>query len=152
MWNKLNSKYYDIPDLKPYLKEVNNPKKIKFYSYGHKLGNIFHLQIRLGRSNLNAHRFQIGLSDTTACACGAKSEDNKHFILKCPNYGNQRVHMLDGIKALFPNKFARMSQPAIIHLLLHGLPEDDTHETIHKNKIIAKLFQTFILSSKRLCN
>ena len=148
--NNLNNRFHTIPELRDHLKNTQNPPKIRYYNLGSKLGNIFHLQLRVGRSNLNEHRFQIGLSNNPGCECSAKSENTKHFVLKCPKYDHIRNTLLDELKEIIPTKLSRISQPALLDILLHGLPESENSGIHQKNKIIAKSFQTFLLKSKRL--
>ena len=54
--------------------------KFKDFNVGHKSNNQLHAQLRLGRSKLNSHLHQIGLSITPACKCG-QLESVKHFLL-----------------------------------------------------------------------
>ena len=61
-----------------------NPTKVKHYPNGSKLGNKVMTQItqiRVGRSELNSHRFTIGLSENPEYICHTKQESSLHFIL-----------------------------------------------------------------------
>ena len=154
IWNKLPTKYYDINELKQYLKYNLFPPKARYNNIGSKLGNMFHTQLRVSRSNLSSSRFQIGLEGTPECDCGAKNESLKHFILQCNKYNLIRVELLNNIKTIIGNGFDRFSQPKIIDTLLFGLPDNPDNPTDRHlwqiNKKIASSFQSYLLRTKRL--
>ena len=59
----------DICEFKFRLKIHLKPKKQKHFRRGTKRGNSLLTQLRVGRSQLNAHKFTLGLSDTDKCVC-----------------------------------------------------------------------------------
>ena len=63
-----------LPDFKDKLKIDMKPNKIKHFSKGSKIGNMLMTRIRMDRSDLNLHKFVIGLSDNPICMCHAKQE------------------------------------------------------------------------------
>ena len=71
LWNTLPSSIQslDLYDFKLQLKLVIKPLKIKHKSMGSKIGNCFLTRIRVGRSDLNLHKFTIGQIDKPECMC-----------------------------------------------------------------------------------
>ena len=67
-------------------KHYNVRKPPHFYSLGTKLGNKLHTRLRLKTSELNAHLFRIGLTQSPQCRCGYKKEGSRHFILLCESF------------------------------------------------------------------
>ena len=64
-WNKLPQKMKAVRKInvfKTYLGTMFKPCKDKLYSFGSKTGNSYHTQLRVGRSQLNGHLFEIGLA------------------------------------------------------------------------------------------
>jgi hypothetical protein len=51
-------------------------KKNELYNFRSKIGNSYQTQLRVGRSQLNGHLFEIGLSNTPSCLCGHKWESD----------------------------------------------------------------------------
>ena len=73
----------DLIKFKNQLKVDLKPPKIKHYSKGMKQSNILLTRLRVGRSDLNLHKFSIGLTDTPECMCHAKEESTLHYFLEC---------------------------------------------------------------------
>ena len=125
------------------------PVKNKLYSYGSKLGNKLQTQLRLGRSQLNSHLYDVGLSLTKKCACGSPIEDTYHMIFNCPNYADIRTDLFDGLENCLVKKIKFYSKNQLMKILLFGENTED-NERFPFNKIIFRKFQTFLLKSKRL--
>ena len=68
-----------MTEFKRELSNLYKPKKVKHYKVGAKIKNSLHTQLRVGRTYLNQHLFEIGLSPTPKCLCGAPQEDTEHF-------------------------------------------------------------------------
>ena len=52
-------------------------------------------------SPLNDHLFSyIHMIDDPSCACGHVRENNRHFLLDCPLFVNERGEMLDMLEIL----------------------------------------------------
>ena len=85
LWNNLDVslQVMQLHDFKLQLKKELKLMKFKHFSKGSKLGNSLLSQIRLNRSDLNLHRFDIGLHETPECSCHAKSESSIHYIMDC---------------------------------------------------------------------
>ena len=65
-------------------------KPSPYVSFGSKLGNTLHTKIRLNASDLNSHRFSIGLLHEPKCPCCHNKEDNDHYLLRCRLYADDR--------------------------------------------------------------
>ena len=59
-----------LPEFKVKIKEKLKPQKHKHFSKGSKNGNILMTRIRLGRSELNMHKFSIGQSELSESRVG----------------------------------------------------------------------------------
>ena len=125
------------------------PTKYKLNSYGTKLGNKLHTQIRLSQSQLNAHLYTVGLSDTKSCECGAFIEDTYHFIFKCSKYILIRDELLNNLDGVLSKKINSYSKNALKSIFLFGENPDDP-ERIPYNRVIFRRFQNFLMKSKRL--
>ena len=82
-----------LPDFKLQLKKELKPMKYKHFSKGSKLGNSLLSRIRLNRSDLNLHKFDIGLHETSECSCHAKSESSIHYMMDCFLYSGERQNL-----------------------------------------------------------
>ena len=46
--------------------------------------------IRVGKSELNQHKFTIGLVESPECLCHSKEESPKHYFIDCFLYTQER--------------------------------------------------------------
>ena len=85
LWNKLNVsiQLLDLVEFKQELKKELKPVKFKHFSKGSKLGNSLLTRLRLERSDLNLHKFNIGLIETPECSCHARNESSLHYLIDC---------------------------------------------------------------------
>ena len=84
------TKLCDITEFKTSLKKHLAPSRYKFLAHGSKLGNKYLTQIRLGRSYLNDHSFQIQMTPSPQCSCNAARESTNHYFLDCKNSSKKR--------------------------------------------------------------
>ena len=148
-WNNLDVsiQVMHLPDFKLHLKKELKPIKYKHFSKGSKLGNSLLSRIRLNRSDLNLHRFDIGLHETSECSCHAKSESSIHYIMDCFLYSGERQILLNLAEHYIPN-FPKLNKAKQFDILLYGIsPENPEFYTA--NTILSIAVQTFILKSKR---
>ena len=74
----------------------NSPK---WYYFGSRELSIKHAKMRMLCSNLNDHLFShIHVIDNPACPCGYIRENNKHFLLECNLYNNERTDMFAALQ------------------------------------------------------
>ena len=76
LWNnlKVSTQVMMLSDFKEQLKKELKPVRYKHFSKGSKSGNSLLTRLRLNRSELNLHRFNINLHDSPECVCHAKQE------------------------------------------------------------------------------
>lgn len=144
----LNVRSLDQPDFKLKLKELLKPIRYKHFNCGYRFPNTLLSQLRLKRSNLNAHLHPIGLSGSPDCLCG-KTETVRHFLLECNLYTQPRLHLFEKLEGLLEKRLKHYSKADLLDILLFGekphLPEKYTH-----NKFISYAVQNFLLKTKRL--
>ena len=87
-----------LSDFKVQLKKELKPTKYRHFSKGSKLGSTLLSRIRLNRSDLNLHKFEIGLHDTPACDCHEKSESSIHYIMDCFLYDCERQILFNSVE------------------------------------------------------
>ena len=148
-WNKLDvgTQVMMLPDFKTQLKKDFKPCKYKHFSKGSKIGNSLFSKIRLNRSDLNQHKFDIGQHDTPECLCHAKSESSLHYIMDCFLYSGERQTLFNLVEHYIPN-FTKLSKTKQFEILLLGIsPENPEFHTT--NTILSIAVQKFILKSKR---
>ena len=87
-----------LPEFKVKIKEKLKPQKPKHFSKGSKNGNILMSRIRLGRSELNMHKFSIVQSESAECSCHFKNESSQHFLIDCFLYSSERQILFDQLE------------------------------------------------------
>ena len=71
------------------LKNICNVHKI-FKLHGNRKNQIIHCKLRLGCSDLNGHKFDRFISDTSDCTCGHPYEDSLHYLFQCSQFNQIR--------------------------------------------------------------
>ena len=76
LWNSLPSDVQckDTAEFKKYTNQELKPQKYKHFSRGYKNENALLTKIRVGRSDLNQHKFSIGLTESPQCLCHFREE------------------------------------------------------------------------------
>ena len=144
---KMDIKGLSLTDFKSKLKELMKPMKFKHFNVGHKLNNQLHAQLRLGRSKLNSHLHQIGLSITPACKCG-QLETVKHFLLDCKLHDVARLQLYEKLGGLLENRVSTYSKSKLCEILLYGEKPEMLEKYTH-NKFIFLSVQKFIYTVHR---
>ena len=134
-------------DFKLAVKTQINPPRYKHFSHGNKFANKILTQIRVGRSDLNQHKFTIGHVESPECSCHSKFESPDHFFLQCFLYSQERQNLFSLIEHYVPN-FPRLNKQHKLDILLRGL-EPENLEFKRLNTTLTKAVQNFILSTKR---
>ena len=151
-WNNLENSLkteIDLELFKEKLKIKLKPKKFKHFARGTKVGNKFQTQLRVGRSDLNLHKFTIGLSETSACLCD-RVESVEHFLISCFLYTEERSSLFSSVQQLVPT-FNKQSKTKKLDILLNGI-NLNSKEPDSRNTRIMLLVQNFILKTKRFSN
>ena len=91
----------DLAVFKDKLKVKIKPKKIKHLARGSKIGNKFQTQTRVGRSDLNLHKFTIGFSESSSCLCD-RVESVAHYLLSCFLYTEERSVLFSSAQQQVP--------------------------------------------------
>ena len=149
LWNKLprNIQSQNKEDFKSSVKTIFKPPRYKHFSKGSKLGNTLLTRIRVGRSDLNQHKFTIGLVENPECICHFRSESPEHYFLDCFLYLPER-QILFGLIEHYVPFFPKLTKKEKLEIILKGVYiNDDTFLTT--NTIIMKATQNFILATKR---
>ena len=105
IWNSLPKEIQvqNLVDFKISMKKKFKPVRYKHYSRGSKIGNRHLNRIRVSRSDLNQHKFTIGLADSPECLCHFRSETPEHFFLDCFLYLPERQILLGLIEHYVPS-------------------------------------------------
>ena len=103
-------------------------------------------RLRLGLSHLNSHKFNHGFLDTVnpMCSCNTEEETVAHFFLRCPNFTQHRIHLMNEIDKIHPN-ILTTNDNVSLKILLYG--DEKSSDDINSN--IIRLTIEFINSSKR---
>ena len=150
-WNSLPDNVksaYTIASFKTELKRhLFTTQRNQLYSYGSRVVSIFHTRIRLGHSDLKAHLYAHGLSESNACDCGSGQETTKHFLLQCRKYAAPRQELLLSLANVlhFESIEQVLQMCNIIEVILCG-SEDFPFEV---NAEIFKYVQEFLAKSRR---
>ena len=123
------------------------PSKIKHYSKGSKIGNCLLTRLRIGRSELNLHKYTIGQTDSPECDCHSKEESTKHYILDCFLYAVERQTLFSLAEHFIPT-FTKLPKTKQYEILTYGL-NTDTPIFNYLNTKITFAVQKFILETKR---
>ena len=148
-WNELptNLKFEtDIQQFKENLKIHVKPKRHRHFNRGSKRGNSLLTQLRVGRSQLNAHRFGLGLSETNRCLCD-REETVSHFLNHCFLFQEERHALHTRMCHILPN-FNTLPDKMKSKVLLEGI-NLHSEEPDSRNIPITLAVQSFILQTKR---
>ena len=149
LWKKLpkNIKSKNLLDFKTEIKQKIKPPRYKHFSKGQKLGNSLLTKIRVGRSDLNQHRFTVGLSESPDCLCHCKIENPEHYFIDCFLYSLER-QILFGLIEHYVPYFKTLNKKQKLDIILRGV-DIENEEILPTNITITKAVQRFIISSKR---
>lgn len=148
-WSKLKTSIrndFDIISFKDKLKSTFKPKRQKHFNCGEKLANSLLCRMRIGRSYLKSHSFAINLSSSDRCFCGA-IDDNKHLLLFCFIFQEERHTMMSKIVSILPN-FHSLPISKQVFILLNGINLDSLLPD-PRNRLIMFAVQKFITQTNR---
>ena len=148
LWNSIDNSITgkNLQEFKIYTKTLK-PVRVKHFSRGNKLTNSQLTRIRVGRSDLNQHKFTVGLVESPACLCHCKEESPKHFFIDCFLYTQERDCLFKLIGHYIP-KFNKMNKTEQLNIILFGLNFENS-DFSHLNTIITKAVQNYIRKTKR---
>ena len=149
LWNNLpkSVKCKDLIEFKQYIKYDLKPPSYKHFSRGNKCSNSLLTRIRVGRSDLNQHKFTIGLVDSPHCDCQFREESPSHYFLDCFLYIPERQALFGLIEHYIP-KFKSFTKTHKLDIILKGF-EIQNKDFIQLNTTLTLAVQNFILKTKR---
>ena len=140
----------DLLEFKQELKKELKPVKYRHFSKGSKLGNSLLTRLRLERSDLNLHKFNIGLIETPECSCHARNESSLHYLIDCFLYTGERQTLFNLVEYYVPN-FKTMCKNKKYDVLVMGI-DPGNPEFVHTNTILSIAVQKLIFETKRFPN
>ena len=149
LWNNLPNavKCKDVIEFKQHIRSDLKPPSYKHFSRGKKSSNSLLTRIRVGRSDLNQHKFTVGLVDSPQCDCQFREESPSHFFLDCFLYMPERQNLFGLIEHYIP-KFKSFNKPKKLNIILEGF-EIQNDDFIQLNTTLTLAVQNFILKTKR---
>ena len=97
-WNSLPNELKSAGTLDTFTNKLDSDlcTTPKWFYVGDRRIAIVHARMRMLCSELNDHLFShIHVVDSPVCKCGHHRENNKHYLLDCPLYINERTEMLN---------------------------------------------------------
>ena len=150
-WNNIISQFDTFPSflaLKSHLISLFRPKLKSTFDVHKPLLIKYLFQLRVGLSQLRAHKRRHNFADTFTdlCLCKKGVEDTHHFLFVCPFYNNQRTILKPNVEAILNEKNLNVVENLSVDLFLYGhnlLPPADN------GKIISHVLD-FIKNTNRL--
>ena len=150
LWNMLPNPLRIEQNRKKFQEGVANlfstPKPCPYFSFGSKLGNTYHTQIRAGSLPLNAYLFKLQKVSSPHCTCNHRSETIQHFLLTCPLYQHIRHDLFTQVSHVLGPSFLSRHPKDILQTLTHGQSITSTGD----GREVAALFQGFVMRAMTL--
>ena len=149
-WDGLDESVKEAPSLPRFksalLKNIR-PLPKPYFNTNDKIGIRRIAQLRVGLSDLRAHRYNHHFINcpTASCVCAQGDETTEHFLLGCNRFLSQRSTLLSSLANISPVIDFSDTQ-ALSHLLLYGSKD----LSFYANTDILNATIAFIISSKRL--
>ena len=149
LWNNLPNavKCKDLIEFKKHIRLDLKPTRYKHFSRGNKSSNCLLTRIRVGRSDLNQHKFTVGLVDSPQCDCLFREESPSHFFLDCFLYMPERQALFGLLEHYIPN-FKSFTKTQKLNIILEGF-EIENDDFIQLNTTLTLAVQNFITKTKR---
>ena len=129
------------------LKNHIAPIRYTFLGYGNKIGNKLLIRIRVGRSYLNDHSYQIQMAPSPKCAFLSPCESPLHYFLDCTLYTEERRTMIGVFEQYLP-KFNTYTKNKKLDIICNGFDKDNI-ELFKTNVTLQYTVQNFIIKTKR---
>ena len=151
-WNQIGPEFREIPTLslfKTKILKIIRPDNKQIFNIHKSPGISYIYQLRVGLSPLKAHKLAHHFTDTpvSICSCNSGTEDNIHFLLKCPHFNILRQKLLDTILPIISKLYdvVSLDEFQLVKILLYG----DKGLNFNDNQRILNATIYFILNSKR---
>ena len=105
------------------------------------------MKIRVGRSDLNQHKFIIGLSESPQCLCHHREESPLHYFIDCFLYFLERQTLFEKIEHYIPN-FPNFPKYKKLDIILKGIYIDNP-DLLPLNTTLTIAVQNFIIQTNR---
>ena len=149
-WNKLDPEIRLSPTINAFkfkLSSLIRPPAKPIYGVHDPKGLAILMQLRVGLSKLNLHKFRHNFKDTLDPMCSIHDgiEDTEHFLLFCHLYDVQKHDLLGRVNTILLTKgLSNLSN----EILLKGLWYGDERLSTYSNSQIIKATLTFIHTSQ----
>ena len=149
LWNSLPKivQCKNLEDFKVFSNIEFKPPRFKHFARGNKFSNTLLTKIRVGRSDLNQHKFVIGLADSPKCLCHHREESPSHYFLDCFLYLLERQTLFDQIEHYIP-RFKNLTKQKKLDIILRGI-DIENEDFIQLNTTLTVAVQNFILQTNR---
>ena len=148
IWNNIpkDVQCKDLIEFKDYTKTMK-PNRYKHFSRGNKFSNSLLTKIRVGRSDLNQHKFTIGLCETPQCLCHNREESPLHYFIDCFLYLPERQTLFEKIEHYIPN-FLNFPKYRKLEIILNGIHIENP-DLVPLNTTLTIAVQNFIIQTNR---
>ena len=102
--------------------------------------------MRVEFSHLNEHKVRHNFADTldTLCSCSIETESTAHFFLRCRNYNNIRITLINEFNDI-DNSISSRQPNELLRIILYG--DCKFKDNVNKRILIATI--QFIKNSNR---
>ena len=103
--------------------------------------------MRVEFSHLNEHKVRHNFADTldTLCLCSIETESTAHFFLRCRNYNNIRITLMNEFNDI-DNSISSRQPNELLRIILYG--DCKFKDNVNKRILIATI--QFLKNSNRL--
>ena len=126
-WNGIGPELRGAKSISVFKKNILNiirPVKKGVFNIQHPNGIKWIFQLRVGLSPLKSHKKSHGFMDTQndLCECLLNAESTHHFLIKCPNYLEQRRELFKTVNPILQanNINNYLNDEKLLCLLLYG--------------------------------
>ena len=139
LWNNLPEEIRNSPSVDSFKKGLQTTQTFVPLNknFGTRFCQIIHARLRLGCSDLHAHRFDRYISENQNCSCGYEREDPLHYFLTCPKYDNIRSDKYFYIKGFNLNTILNGNEAC------DNVMNQNILESVHQYILQTKRFSSF---------
>ena len=88
--------------LRNHITKLVRPVRKSIFDIHDPKGTRFLFQLRVGLSPLKYHKWKHNFIDTPSdsCSCNTGVENTRHFLLECPLFDIQRIHLMTNVRSI----------------------------------------------------